>query len=101
MVMTLRLTDEETALLRRQAQREGRSMHEVVRLAIQERIASQDHTLGVRAVRDIGLLDWAAHRPRASAFGKDAYPTVSIRLPSTRPSSWWLWWLAVTSSWAS
>jgi predicted transcriptional regulator len=44
MAMTLRLTDEETALLRRQAEREGRSMHEVVRLAIQERIARQDHT---------------------------------------------------------
>lgn len=49
MAMTLRLTDEETALLRRQAEREGRSMHEVVRLAIQERIAQQDHTDRVRA----------------------------------------------------
>jgi tryptophanase len=63
MAMTLRLTDEETALLRRQAQREGRSMHEVVRLAIQERIASQDHTRGVRAAarrvatRDKEILD--------------------------------------------
>jgi len=28
------------------------------------------------AVRDIGLLDAAAHRPRASAFGKDAYATI-------------------------
>ena len=36
--MTLRLTDDETARLREQAEREGRSMHEVVRLAIQERI---------------------------------------------------------------
>jgi death-on-curing protein len=27
-------------------------------------------------VRDVGLLDSAAHRPQASAFGKDAYPTV-------------------------
>jgi predicted transcriptional regulator len=48
MAMTLRLSDEETALLRRQAEREGRSMHEVVRLAIQERIARQDHTERVR-----------------------------------------------------
>ncbi len=46
--MTLRLTDEESALLRRQAEREGRSMHEVVRLAIQERIARRDHTDRVR-----------------------------------------------------
>jgi predicted transcriptional regulator len=43
MAMTLRLSDEETALLRRQAEREGRSMHEVVRLAVQERIARQGH----------------------------------------------------------
>jgi predicted transcriptional regulator len=48
MAMTLRLTDEETALLRQQAEREGRSMHEVVRLAIQERIARQDHSDRVR-----------------------------------------------------
>jgi predicted transcriptional regulator len=48
MAMTLRLSDEETALLRRQAEREGRSMHEVVRLAIQERIARQGHTDRVR-----------------------------------------------------
>jgi hypothetical protein len=50
MAMTLRLTDEETALLRRQTEREGRSMHEVVRLAIQERIAHQDHA-GVSSAR--------------------------------------------------
>ena len=48
MAMTLRLTDEETALLRQQAEREGRSMHEVVRLAILERIARQDHNERVR-----------------------------------------------------
>jgi predicted transcriptional regulator len=48
MAMTLRLSDEETVLLRRQAEREGRSMHEVVRLAIQERIDRQDHTDRVR-----------------------------------------------------
>jgi predicted transcriptional regulator len=48
MAMTLRLSDEETALLRRQAEREGRSMHEVVRLAIQERIARREHSDRVR-----------------------------------------------------
>ncbi len=36
--MTLRLSDEETELLRRQAELEGRSMHEVARLAILDRI---------------------------------------------------------------
>lgn len=30
--------------------------------------------MGNGAVRDIGLLDAAAHRPRASVFGEDAYP---------------------------
>jgi hypothetical protein len=54
MAMTLRLSDEETALLRRQAEREGRSMHEVVRLAIQERIARQGHADRVqRAARRV------------------------------------------------
>lgn len=28
------------------------------------------------AVRDIGLLDSAAHRPGATAFGDDAYPSI-------------------------
>jgi death-on-curing protein len=30
--------------------------------------------LGEPAVRDLGLLDAAVHRPQASAFGEDAYP---------------------------
>jgi hypothetical protein len=46
--MTPRLSDEETESLRQQAEREGRSMHEVVRLAIKERIARQDHGDSVR-----------------------------------------------------
>jgi hypothetical protein len=49
MAMTLRLTDDETALLRRQAELEGRSMQEVVRLAIRERIARHEHAERVRA----------------------------------------------------
>lgn len=31
---------------------------------------------GLQAVRDLGLLDSAAHRPRTSVFGDDAYPTL-------------------------
>jgi predicted transcriptional regulator len=38
MAMTLRLSDEETEALRRQAEREGRSMQEVARAAIADRI---------------------------------------------------------------
>lgn len=30
----------------------------------------------LQAVRDLGLLDSAAQRPRSSAFGEDAYPTL-------------------------
>lgn len=32
--------------------------------------------LGAGPVRDVGLLDAACARPRATAFGQDAYPTV-------------------------
>lgn len=38
MAMTLRLSEEETEALRHQADREGRSMHEVAREAIKEHI---------------------------------------------------------------
>lgn len=46
--MTLRLTDEETEALRRQAEREHRSMQEVARLAIREHIARADRAAHVR-----------------------------------------------------
>lgn len=35
--------------------------------------------LGLGPVRDIGLLDSAAARPRSSAFGADAYPTLELK----------------------
>jgi death-on-curing protein len=35
--------------------------------------------LGVGPVRDVGLLDSAAARPRSSAFGEDAYASVSSK----------------------
>lgn len=35
--------------------------------------------LGVGPVRDLGLLDSAMARPRSSAFGVDAYPTIEIK----------------------
>ena len=35
--------------------------------------------LKIGPVRDIGLLDSALSRPRASAFGKDAYPTLGLK----------------------
>ena len=35
--------------------------------------------LGVGPVRDIGLLDAAAARPRSSAYGSDAYPSLELK----------------------
>ncbi len=35
--------------------------------------------LGAGPVRDLGLLDAAANRPGASAFGEDAYPTTETK----------------------
>lgn len=35
--------------------------------------------LGVGPVRDLGLLDSAAHRPQTSVFGTDAYPTLEAK----------------------
>jgi predicted transcriptional regulator len=43
MAMTLRLTDDETAALRAQADAEQRSMHDVARRAIREYTAQQAH----------------------------------------------------------
>jgi death-on-curing protein len=35
--------------------------------------------LGIGPVRDLGLLDSALARPRSSAFGEDAYPTITLK----------------------
>lgn len=35
--------------------------------------------LGVGPVRDVGLLESALARPRASAFGEDAYATIDLK----------------------
>ena len=35
--------------------------------------------LAAGPVRDLGLLDSAAARPRSSAFGEDAYPTLPLK----------------------
>ena len=38
-----------------------------------------ERTLGDYAVRDYGLLEAALARPRATAFGKDAYPGLDAK----------------------
>jgi death-on-curing protein len=35
--------------------------------------------LGAGPVRDVGLLDSASARPRSSAFGEDAYPSIALK----------------------
>ncbi|RIJ70192.1 type II toxin-antitoxin system death-on-curing family toxin [Nakamurella silvestris] len=35
--------------------------------------------LGVGPVRDLGLLDSAAHRPTTSVFGEDVYPSIDTK----------------------
>ncbi|MFF4123641.1 ribbon-helix-helix protein, CopG family [Microbispora rosea] len=56
MAMTLRLTDEQTEALRRRAEKEGRSMQQIVVAAVEEYVArhtadEEVHRLGVEAVR--------------------------------------------------
>jgi len=55
MAMTLRLTEEETAALRRQAEREHRSMQEVARLAILDRINADERATRIREVTECVL----------------------------------------------
>ena len=45
-------------------------------LTVEDLLSIAEEVLGGPAVRDIGLLDAAAHRPQASAFGQDAYATI-------------------------
>lgn len=37
------------------------------------------NSLGAGAVRDLGLLDSACHRPQATLFGQEAYPTLAAK----------------------
>ena len=45
-------------------------------LTVEDLLSIAEEILGAPAVTDIGLLDSAAHRPQASVFGQDAYPTI-------------------------
>ena len=45
-------------------------------LTVEDLLVLADEVLGMALVRDVGVLDAAAHRPRASAFGTDAYSTI-------------------------
>lgn len=47
-------------------------------LAVEDLLALADD-LGVGPVRDLGLLESAAHRPATSLWGSDAYPTLFLK----------------------
>ena len=44
-----------------------------------EDLLAMVRTLEAGPVRDVGLLDSAAARPRSSAFGQEAYPTLALK----------------------
>jgi death on curing protein len=46
----------------------------VIYLDIEDLLHIAERTIGNVEVRDLGLLESAAARPQASAFGEDAYP---------------------------
>jgi death-on-curing protein len=45
-----------------------------------ENLLSLVDEAGLQAVRDAGLLDSAAQRPRTTVFGDDAYPTIDEKV---------------------
>jgi death-on-curing protein len=44
-----------------------------------EDVLEMVRTLEIGPIRDVGLLDSAVNRPRSSAFGEDAYPTLDLK----------------------
>jgi death-on-curing protein len=48
----------------------------VIHLDLEDLLHVATRTLGDFEVRDLGLLESAAARPRATAFGEDAYPSI-------------------------
>jgi death-on-curing protein len=48
----------------------------VIYLDVEDLLYIAERTLGNVEVRDLGLLEAAAARPGASAFGEDAYPAI-------------------------
>lgn len=48
----------------------------MIHLDLEDLLHIAQRTLGEVQVRDVGLLESAAARPRATAFGEDAYPSL-------------------------
>jgi death on curing protein len=53
-------------------------MNEIEYLELED-VITMVRKLGIGPVRDVGLLDSAVNRPRSSAFGEDAYVTLSLK----------------------
>jgi death-on-curing protein len=51
----------------------------MIYLTLPELLHVAERTLGEVPIRDIGLLESALARPRARAFGEDAYPTLDAK----------------------
>ena len=51
----------------------------MIYLTLPELLHVAERTLNDVVVRDVGLLEAAVARPKATAFGEDAYPTMSIK----------------------
>jgi predicted transcriptional regulator len=58
MAMTLRLSDEQTEALRRRAEKEGRSLEQVVHAAVDEYIARHDADEEVRRLGAAAVQRW-------------------------------------------
>ena len=54
-------------------------MNEHVEFLDLDDLLALTRALAAGPVRDVGLLDAASARPRSSAFGQDAYPTLALK----------------------
>jgi death-on-curing protein len=48
-------------------------------LTTSDLVAIAHAAMGDALIRDVGLIDSAAHRPMASAFGREAYPDLYLK----------------------
>lgn len=48
-------------------------------LSVEDLVHIAERTLGTVEIRDVGLLESAAARPQARAFGEDAYPRLHLK----------------------
>jgi death-on-curing protein len=51
----------------------------VIFLDLEDLLHVARRTLGQFEIRDVGLLESASARPRSTAFGEDAYPSVHVK----------------------